>query len=105
MQQANEDAPWMTRRPSTVRIRRERWRRAGIGEYAISVDKSNLPVRERGTNHQLQAARNRRKNLLRPLPDSVRLDSHIALTELQFLGDPLRRVFFFLGHRVSFRQS
>jgi hypothetical protein len=54
----------MMRRSLTARIRRERWRRKGIGEYAISVDKSNLPVRERGTNHQLQAARNLRKNPL-----------------------------------------
>ena len=45
------------------------------------------------------------KNLLRPLPDSVRLDCHIALTELQFLEGPLRRVFFFLGHWISFGQS
>jgi len=71
MQQANEDAPQMTRRPSAARIRRERWRRAVIGEYAISVDKSDLPVREREADHQLEVARNLRKNHLRSLPDSV----------------------------------
>ena len=51
MQQAHEDAPWMTRRLLTARIRRERWLRAGIGEYAISVDKKRcFPfVKERQT--------------------------------------------------------
>jgi hypothetical protein len=71
MQQANEDALRMMWRPLTPRIRQERWRRSGIGEYAISVDKSDLPVREREANHQLEVARNLRKNHLRSLPDSV----------------------------------
>ena len=88
-----------------MRIRRERWRRAGISEYAISVDKSNLPVREEGRTTNLRTQEITAKKLLRPLPDSVRLDCHIALTELQFLEGPLRRVFFFLGHWISFRQS
>ena len=64
MQQANEDAPWMTRWPSAVRIRRERWRRSGIGEFAINVDKSDLPVCEREAIQQLQAAKNLRKKPL-----------------------------------------
>src|ERR1039457_7144718 len=73
--------------------------------YANSVDKSGAPVGEREKTRPIQAIQNRRKNLLRPLPGSVRLDCHIALNQLQFLEGPLRRVFFFLGHWISFRQS
>ena len=65
------------------------------------MDKSGTPFCEREKTTRFRPQETAAKNLLRPLPDSVRLDCHIALTELQFLGDPLRRVFFFLGHRIS----
>jgi len=71
MQQADEDALRMMRRSLTARSWRERCRCSGISEYAMSVDKSDLPVGESKTNHAPQAAKNLRKNLLRPLPDSV----------------------------------
>jgi hypothetical protein len=104
MQQANEDALRMIWWPLDPRIRQERWRRSGIGEYAISVDKSDLPVCEREKDHRHEAAKILRKTTCvrcRTLYDrDCQIAAHI---ELQFLGDPLRRVFFFLGHRISFR--
>jgi hypothetical protein len=44
------------------------------------------------------------KNLLRPLPDSVRLDCHIALTELQFSRRPASAGFLF-SRSLDFLQT
>ena len=69
----------------------------------IGVDKSGLLVGGREESRRIKAAQNRRKKLLRPFPVSARVGLSVhALTELQFLEGPLRRVFFFLGHRGSF---
>jgi len=51
-------------RASAVRIRRERWRRSAVGEYAISVDKMQSPVREVEKTRRIEAIQNRRKKTL-----------------------------------------
>jgi len=71
--------------------------------YAIGVDKSGLLVREVESATLFQAIQNRRKKLLRPLPDSARVGllrsqllQSFSYWKARFGG------FFFLGHRDSF---
>jgi hypothetical protein len=56
-----------------MRIGPEGLRRLGVRVYAMGVDKSGLLVAVREESRQIQATQNRRKTLLRPLPDSARV--------------------------------
>jgi hypothetical protein len=47
--------------------------RLGVRVYAIGVDKNGLLVEGREKIRRIQATQNRRKKLLRPLPDSARV--------------------------------
>jgi hypothetical protein len=54
---------------------------------------------------QFEAAKNRRKKLLRPFPVSERVGLQITLTQsFSFWKARLWRVFFLLRHRISFEQ-
>ena len=71
--------------------------------YAIGVDKSGLLVRGREEIRRIQAAKNRRKKRLRPLPDSARVGfSGHRSYRASVSGRPASAGFLFLDHRDSF---
>jgi hypothetical protein len=72
-QQARHGERWAPWRLPDRRIRREVLQRLEVRVYAIGVDKNGPLVEGREETRHVQAAKNRRKKLLRPLPDSARV--------------------------------
>ena len=68
------------------------------------MDKKSSPGRETEKTAGFRPHKTAAKNLLRPLPDSVRLDCHIALTELQFSRRPASAGFLF-SRSLDFLQT
>ena len=95
-QQARHGEVFVTMRPWARRIRRERWRFLEVCVYAIGVDKSGLLVGAGRKSAAVRPHKTAAKNSCVRFRFLQEWDSQVtALTELQFLEGPLRRVFFF----------